>query len=216
MSAEAKGCTLEFNNLCYSVLVTDPDTETTVTKPLLSNITGVAKNREVTAIVGHSGAGKTTLLDCLAGRVEESSIRGEISLNGMPVRQASFRRMSGYVLQTDNLFPMLTARESLLYGAALMLSPDQYNEEQRETRVDGLLKQLDLETVRDEIVGDGVVVPGISSGSRRRVSVAMELVRNPPVVVSTLSLFVKSVCVSVYLCGFVFLWVRNGTKNACM
>lgn len=73
----------------------------------------------VTAITGPSGAGKTTLLRCLAG-LERA--RGWLTVNGRLWQDEKFflpthKRPLGYVFQEASLFPHLTVRQNLAYGA---------------------------------------------------------------------------------------------------
>jgi ABC-type multidrug transport system ATPase subunit len=62
--------------------------------------------------MGASGAGKSTLLDILATRIPRSAVDGDYLLNDKPV-DGSFKRLSGYVMQDDALYPLLTVRETL-------------------------------------------------------------------------------------------------------
>ena len=82
---------------------------------------------ELTAILGPSGSGKTTLLTAIAGIIEPTSGRvcvGETCFydNGWQVRDLGrFRREHmGFIFQSHNLVPFLTARENVLVA-----SPDQ-------------------------------------------------------------------------------------------
>ena len=75
--------------------------------------------RGVTAVTGPSGAGKTTLLRCLAG-LERA--RGRLTVNGRLWQDEKFflptyQRPLGYVFQEASLFPHLTVRQNLAYGA---------------------------------------------------------------------------------------------------
>jgi molybdate transport system ATP-binding protein len=74
----------------------------------------------VTAIFGPSGCGKTTIARCIAGlqRLSDGfcAIDGEIWQDGMAFRPAH-RRPVGYVFQEPSLFPHLSVRGNLLYGA---------------------------------------------------------------------------------------------------
>jgi molybdate transport system ATP-binding protein len=74
----------------------------------------------VTAIFGPSGCGKTTIARCIAGlqRLSDGfcAIDGEIWQDGKAFRPAH-RRPVGYVFQEPSLFPHLSVRRNLLYGA---------------------------------------------------------------------------------------------------
>lgn len=124
-------------------------------KTLLNSVNAEAYHAEIMAIVGPSGSGKTTLIDALAGRVASSSLEGAIFVNGELIDE-SFKRISGYVMQDDNLFPMLTVRETLLYSARLRLSSEMSLLEKK-TRVDNMIRQLGLLDCADTIVGNDKV-----------------------------------------------------------
>eukprot|EP00735_Rhodelphis_limneticus_P011722 TRINITY_DN485_c0_g1::TRINITY_DN485_c0_g1_i1::g.2524::m.2524 TRINITY_DN485_c0_g1::TRINITY_DN485_c0_g1_i1::g.2524 ORF type:complete len:666 (+),score=163.84,sp/Q9M2V7/AB16G_ARATH/37.37/5e-137,ABC2_membrane/PF01061.19/2.1e-38,ABC2_membrane/PF01061.19/6.2e+02,ABC_tran/PF00005.22/1.5e-25,AAA_21/PF13304.1/0.0049,AAA_21/PF13304.1/0.68,AAA_25/PF13481.1/0.0012,AAA_25/PF13481.1/3.4,AAA_16/PF13191.1/2.4e-05,AAA_29/PF13555.1/0.00037,DUF258/PF03193.11/0.00057,SMC_N/PF02463.14/0.41,SMC_N/PF02463.14/2.1,AAA_2 len=170
---------LDFENLTYRVYVKD-EVGNEIEKVLLDNVTGHALPSEVLAIVGPSGAGKSTLLDCLAGRISQSSIEGNLKLNGRPLVQQLFRRQSGYVLQSDDLFPLLTVKETLVYSALLRTA---FTPEQIELRIMQLLKELNISKITDSVIGDTHEggVRGISGGERRRVSIAVDMVHDPMV-----------------------------------
>lgn len=88
---------------------------------ILKHVTCDAKPGELLAVAGPSGAGKSTLLEVLGGKIPPSSPSTSILVNGHPMDRQHFRRISGYVMQDDALFPMLTVRETLLYSARLRI-----------------------------------------------------------------------------------------------
>lgn len=65
---------------------------------------------------------KTTLLDCLAQRKNQGVIKGTITINGYPLEPDSFRRICGYVEQSDTLSPYATVFETIAFSAGLRLS----------------------------------------------------------------------------------------------
>lgn len=140
---------------------------------LLRGVTCEAPPGELVAIVGPSGAGKTTLLTVLAGSADPARVAtGEVLVNGLPMDAARFRRASGYVPQDDALFPALTVEESLVYSARLRLRAAGGGAAERARE---LMAELGLRHVAASRVAD------VSGGERRRVSIGMDLVHDPAV-----------------------------------
>ncbi|CAL4948728.1 unnamed protein product [Urochloa decumbens] len=138
---------------------------------LLRGVTCEAPPGELVAIVGPSGAGKTTLLSVLAGSADPARVSaGEVLVNGVPMDAARFRRASGYVPQDDALFPALTVEESLVYSARLRLRSGAADERARELMAELGLRHVAASRVRD-----------VSGGERRRVSIGVDLVHDPAV-----------------------------------
>lgn len=144
---------------------------------VLKNVSFQAKPWEILAIVGPSGAGKSSLLEILAGKHSPQS--GTVLLNHKPVDKAQFRKLSGYVTQKDTLFPLLTVEETLMFSAKLRLKLSQ---EQLCTRVKSLIQELGLDHVAGTRIGDDRV-RGISGGERRRVSIGVEVIHDPKVLI---------------------------------
>ncbi|XVE50118.1 hypothetical protein DITRI_Ditri01bG0136100 [Diplodiscus trichospermus] len=149
------------------------------TKFILKGVNCEGRPGEITAIAGPSGAGKTTLLEILAGRIPPCKLSsGEVLVNDRPIDVKMFRRVSGYVTQDDALFPLLTVEETLMYSALLRLPGGR---KEASSRVKGLLKELGLEHVAGSRIGRGSN-SGISGGERRRVSIGVDLVHDPAVI----------------------------------
>ncbi|KAJ9177826.1 hypothetical protein P3X46_012997 [Hevea brasiliensis] len=146
-------------------------------KHLLNGVNCKAKPSEILAIVGPSGAGKSSLLEVLAGKLTPQN--GSILVNQNPVDKAQFKKISGYVTQRDTLFPLLTVEETLMFSAKLRL---RLPEEQLISRVKSLVQELGLEHVAMTRVGDERV-RGISGGERRRVSIGVDVIHDPKVLI---------------------------------
>ncbi|XP_006345760.1 ABC transporter G family member 5 [Solanum tuberosum] len=144
---------------------------------VLKDVNCRAKTGEILAIVGPSGAGKSTFLEVLAGKIEPQS--GSIFVNQKPVDKARFKKISGYVTQKDTLFPLLTVEETLSFSAKLRLklAPKELS-----SRVKCLIQELGLEHVAGARIGDDRI-RGISGGERRRVSIGVELIHDPGVLI---------------------------------
>lgn len=128
------------------------------------------------AVLGPSGAGKSTLVDILAGKRKAGQVRGRVSFHthGGPVKV-------GYCDQSDVLSPTATVMETLLFAAYLRL-PENVPKAVKAERARTVLRQLSLEHIACTRIGSGLQ-RGISGGEMRRVSIAVELVANPDVLI---------------------------------
>ncbi|CAN6827768.1 unnamed protein product [Brassica oleracea] len=171
LSYRLYGNTSKFSNLCG--LLNEKEE-----KVILKDVSCDARSGEITAIAGPSGAGKTTLLEILAGKVSQGRVSGQVLVNGRPMDGPEYRRVSGFVPQEDALFPFLTVQETLTYSALLRLKT---NRKEAEAKVKKLMKELGLEHVADSRIGEGSR-SGISGGERRRVSIGVELVHDPNII----------------------------------
>ncbi|CAM8890971.1 unnamed protein product [Rhodiola kirilowii] len=148
-------------------------------KYVLKDVNCEARPREITAIAGPSGAGKTTLLELMAGiGVSSSRVSGQILVNDQPMNPPSFRKIAGFVSQEEALFPLLTVEETLTYSARLRLQGDVNT---ARVTVHELLKELKLDHVASSRIGDSGSGRGISGGEKRRVSIGVDLVHGPAV-----------------------------------
>ncbi|KAJ6737303.1 ABC TRANSPORTER G FAMILY MEMBER 28 [Salix viminalis] len=146
-------------------------------KHVLKDVFCRAKPWEILAIVGPSGAGKSSLLEILAGKLTPQN--GTILVNQNPIDKARFKRISGYVTQKDTLFPLLTVEETLMFSARLRLRLPQA---QLSSSVKSLMKELGLDHVAMTRVGDDRI-RGISGGERRRVSIGVDAIHDPEVLI---------------------------------
>ncbi len=129
-------------------------------------------------IMGASGAGKTTLLNVLAGI--ETPSEGEVLINGFNIhlQKDEIQGVIGYVAQDDLLIEELTVYENLFYNAKLCFA-DQGDEAIGELVIK-TLESLGLEHRKDLKVGS-VLDKTISGGQRKRLNIALELIREPAV-----------------------------------
>ncbi|VFQ87368.1 unnamed protein product [Cuscuta campestris] len=146
---------------------------------LLKGVSGAFRPGILTALMGISGAGKTTLMDVLAGRKTGGYIEGEISISGFAKKQKTFARISGYCEQNDIHSPYLTVYESLTFSAWLRL-PSEVSSEIRTMFIEEVLELVELTTLREALVGLPEV-NGLSTGQRKRLTIAVELVANPSI-----------------------------------
>jgi ABC-type multidrug transport system ATPase subunit len=129
-------------------------------------------------IMGASGAGKTTLLNVLAGLVKPT--QGHILINGFDLHTQKDRihGVIGYVAQDDLLIEELTVYENLYYNAKLCFAD--LTEAQLHERVMQVLANLGLDQRKDLRVGNALDKT-ISGGQRKRLNIALELIREPAI-----------------------------------
>ncbi|CAI5954152.1 unnamed protein product [Closterium sp. NIES-64] len=147
---------------------------------LLRNVSGAFRPKVLTALVGVSGVGKTTLMDVLAGRKTGGYIEGDVRVSGFPKVHSTFARVAGYCEQSDIHTPQVTVHESLLFSAWLRLPAD-VDVEVREEFVEEVMELVELDSLRDAMVG----VPGVnglSTEQRKRLTIAVELDANPSII----------------------------------
>ncbi|KAK4280676.1 hypothetical protein QN277_012268 [Acacia crassicarpa] len=170
---------LEFEKITYCVMKKQKKNGVRIKKQacLLNDISGQANRGEVMAIMGPSGAGKSTLLDALAGRIAQGSLQGSVRIDGKPVNASYMKMVSSYVMQEDQLFPMLTVFETFMFAAEVRLPPTLSKEEKKQ-RVHELLDQLGLQSAANTKIGDEGT-RGVSGGERRRVSIGIDIIHKP-------------------------------------
>lgn len=131
-------------------------------------------------IMGGSGVGKSTLLNVLNGNLKPQS--GEVLINGYEVydekESKELKGVIGFVPQDDLLIEELTVFQNLYYNARLCLND--FSEEKIGESVNNVLDDLDLREIRDLKVGNPLNKV-ISGGQRKRVNIALELIREPSV-----------------------------------
>ncbi|KFH66484.1 hypothetical protein MVEG_07009 [Podila verticillata NRRL 6337] len=154
-----------------------------VQRSLLSNVAFVATPGRVLAIMGPSGSGKTTLLDLIANRQARNvgKLHGEILLNGFPINQFGSvrKRLVGYVTQESDFMEALTVLETLMFAAKMRLPRSMSNQEKAD-RVRIVMQELNLTHIKDTKIG-GAAIRGISGGEKRRVTIGIELLSSPSV-----------------------------------
>ncbi|MBX2899860.1 MAG: ATP-binding cassette domain-containing protein [Cyclobacteriaceae bacterium] len=133
---------------------------------------------KLVGIMGASGAGKTTLLNLLAGL--EKPGKGKIKINGFDIHseKQNLEGVIGYVSQDDLLIEELTVYQNLYYNAKLCFA--NLSETELEFRVMKVLEDLGLEQRKDLKVGS-VLDKKISGGQRKRLNIALELMRQPAI-----------------------------------
>lgn len=152
---------------------------TTIPVYAVNNVHLHLQKGEFTALVGPSGSGKTTLLNMIGGldRPDE----GNIFINGIDITKLSanelisFRLQNiGFVFQSFNLIPVLTAKENVEFIMQLQKASKQ----QREERVKTLFAQIGLQDKLNERPCR------LSGGQQQRVAVARALASRPQFVLA--------------------------------
>lgn len=141
-------------------------------KKILNDISISCYPQEFIALVGGSGAGKSTLMKTLSGLIPP---KGKVLVEGDNLYENydAYRTMIGYVPQDDILHSDLKVQEALEYSARLRLPPDTTESEIR-SRIDDALNKVELTAQRDQVISS------LSGGQRKRASIAVELLADPP------------------------------------
>lgn len=134
---------------------------------------------EFTALVGPSGSGKTTLLNMIGGL--DKPDEGNIIINGIDITRLSANELInfrlnniGFVFQSFNLIPVLTAKENVEFVMQLQKVP----KAERDKRTKLLFKQIDLDDKINERPSK------LSGGQQQRVAVARALASRPQFVLA--------------------------------
>jgi ABC-type multidrug transport system permease subunit/energy-coupling factor transporter ATP-binding protein EcfA2 len=147
-------------------------------RTLLDNVHSYCKPSMLGALMGASGAGKTTLLD-LAQRKTDGTIYGEILVDGRPL-PISFQRSAGYCEQLDVHEAYCNVREALEFSALLRQSKNTPRAEKL-TYVDTIINLLELQDIEHTLIGK--VGAGLSVEQRKRVTIGVELVSKPSILI---------------------------------
>ena len=172
-ATESLSTVIETTNLCRQFGVND-----TLVKALTNaNIT--IERGEFTAIIGPSGSGKSTLLQLIGGLDNPTS--GEVFLDHKNISHmtgtelSDFRRDHiGFIFQSYNLIPVLTARENIEY---IMLLQG-VSATERKSRVDMIMRDVGLEGLADRRPAE------LSGGQQQRVAVARAMVSKPSIILA--------------------------------
>ena len=134
---------------------------------------------EFAVLAGPSGSGKTTLLNLMGGLDQPTD--GTISVNGYSIDQAGpkdladFRlRSIGFIFQSHNLIPVLTAAENAEYVLLLQKVP----KKERRIIVDSLFHELGLDGLQDRMPKE------LSGGQQQRVAIARALAPEPALILA--------------------------------
>jgi phospholipid/cholesterol/gamma-HCH transport system ATP-binding protein len=143
-------------------------------RPILKDVSFHVDAGQTLAIIGRSGVGKSVTLNLIMGFLKPDS--GEVivahnEIENMPETELrQIRKKVTMVFQSGALFDSLTVGENILFSLELR---DDYNEQNKEDVVNGLLKMVDLLQVKDLYPTD------LSTGYKRAVAIARALAAQP-------------------------------------
>jgi putative ABC transport system ATP-binding protein len=148
----------------------------------LRGVSLAIKEGDFISIVGPSGSGKTTLLN-IVGCIDNAT-EGSVKIHGKEVTTHSDRRLTdlrlhtiGFIFQTFNLIPVLSARENVEFPLLLMKKENLSNREIRR-RAEKLLEEVGLKEQMNQKPFE------LSGGQRQRVAIARALVTRPAIVLA--------------------------------
>ncbi|KAI9761123.1 MAG: hypothetical protein M1840_002020 [Geoglossum simile] len=154
-------------------------------KTILNPITASFEPGHVNVIMGPCGSGGRTLLQGLAQRLDSTvfskyRLSGKITLNNAVPSTDKLESISSYVARDDDaLLPSLTVRETLHFAAGLRLPPSMSTKEKCQ-RAEDVILRMGLKDCADTLVG-GELLKGISGGEKRRVSIAVQILTDPEI-----------------------------------
>lgn len=150
-----------------------------VAVPALRGIDLVVEKGEFTSIAGPSGSGKTTLLN-LIGCLDKPT-EGAVRLDGRDLSRLSKAQLAdirrhklGFIFQSYNLIPVLTAYENVEFSLALL----KYEKSDIRERVMQILADVGLKGLENRRPAD------LSGGQQQRVAIARALVKDPDLVLA--------------------------------
>ena len=155
------------------------------TLEVFKNISTKFQAGEFNVILGPSGSGKSSLLNTMTRRLRSSLLTryrtsGTILFNGVQPTDKEVESLCSYVTQDDSaLLPYLTVRETLRFSAGLKL-PTWMSEEEKANRAEDVMLKMGLKDCADVLVGDELL-KGISGGEKRRVSIAVQVLTEPQI-----------------------------------
>jgi putative ABC transport system ATP-binding protein len=140
------------------------------------------KEGDFVSIIGPSGSGKTTLLNII-GCIDHAS-QGTVNINGEDVTKLSDKKLTnlrlhtiGFIFQTFNLIPVLSARENVEFPLLLMKKENLSRKEIRE-RAEKAIEEVGLKEQIEQKPYE------LSGGQRQRVAIARALVTRPAIVLA--------------------------------
>ncbi|KAK7415722.1 hypothetical protein QQX98_005635 [Neonectria punicea] len=154
-------------------------------KSILNPINAKFEPGILNVIIGPSGSGKSSLLNAISRRLQNSISAkyrrsGTITFDGIESSDLAVQSICSYVHQDGELLlPAMTVRETLRYAAALRL-PRSMSPKDRHQHAEEMLLKMGLKNCADTLIGSESF-RGISGGEKRRVSLAIQILTEPQV-----------------------------------
>lgn len=163
---------ITWKNLSYFIVKKSKKNKDGYTlRQIVCNQNGSFYSFKLTAIMGPSGCGKTTFLKIVMGKINTNMI-GTIGISG---RQSKMKLKISFVGQNDYLHDSLTVQETMM--AASKLKNKNKNEQFHLKNCERICKLMSLENMAKHLV------KRCSGGQKRRLSVGLELLNNPDVLI---------------------------------
>ena len=140
-------------------------------KVVLKDINFDIKEGNIYGFIGPSGSGKTTLIKMIVGM--DIPDEGSIYLLGEKMPNLNILQQIGYMAQSDALYTALTGKENLMFFASLF----KLDKNEKQKRIAYAAELVNLTEDLDKRVS------AYSGGMKRRLSLAIALIQNPPVLI---------------------------------
>lgn len=144
-------------------------------KKILRDVSFRAPQKSLIGVIGPSGSGKSTLLKALTGYQPATEGVVEYDDRNLYAEFDELRQRIGLVPQDDILHRDLTINEGLRYAAQLRF-PAEVSTQEQQQRINEVLRELKLDVHADK------KITSLSGGQRKRVSVAVELLTKPSLI----------------------------------
>ncbi|MCR4790696.1 MAG: ABC transporter ATP-binding protein [Treponemataceae bacterium] len=146
----------------------------------LDDVSTVIQDGEFTAFAGPSGSGKTTILNLIG--CLDTMTEGKIILDGQDISLMSKKQKNilrkekiGFIFQSYNLIPVLTAQENVELALSLL---NKYSKEEKKQMAHDILAEVGLDGLQNRKPHQ------LSGGQQQRISVARALVKKPSVILA--------------------------------
>lgn len=138
---------------------------------ILWNVHFSAQQGQIVGLIGPSGSGKTTIIKLIMGMGLPSF--GNVEVLNQQVPNLNLLKQIGYMAQSDALYQDLTGIENLRFFASMFLM----NKKEQQQRIAYVVNLVQLENALKKRVAT------YSGGMKRRLSLAVALIQNPPLLI---------------------------------